>query len=95
MLGETKITTCTRNFFRQTTFFFKLIPAPEYYKNQELNSMKYKKINRTVKLCTLATNDLILTPDHYNAENPKLSKQTLKVNLYHITITCMKDKQPY
>ena len=41
------------------TTFFKWIPAPENYKNQETNRIKSKKINRTLKLCTLATNNLI------------------------------------
>ena len=37
------------------------IPAPENCKNQETNRIKSKKINRTLKLCTLATNNLILS----------------------------------
>ena len=41
--------------------FFKLIPAPENCKNQETNRIKSKKINKTLKLCTLATNNLILS----------------------------------
>ena len=40
--------------------FFKWIPAQENCKNQETNRIKSKKINRTLKLCTLATNNLIL-----------------------------------
>ena len=39
---------------------------------------KIKKINRVLKLCTLATNQLI-------AENPKSSKHTC--DLYRVTIT--------
>ena len=41
--------------------FFKWITAPENCKNQETNRIKSKKINRTLKLCTLATNNLILS----------------------------------
>ena len=41
--------------------FFKWIPAPENCKNQETNRIKSKKINRTLKLCTLATNNVILS----------------------------------
>ena len=41
--------------------FFKWIPAPEDCKNQETNRIKSKKINTTLKLCTLATNNFILS----------------------------------
>ena len=56
-----KITTCTGNFFRQNNIFFNGSQRPENCKNQEINRIKSKKINRTVKLCTLATNNLILS----------------------------------
>ena len=41
--------------------FLKWTPAPENCRNQEINRIKSKKINRTLKLCTLATNNLILS----------------------------------
>ena len=41
--------------------FLKWIPAPENVKKQKANRLKSKKINRTLKLCTLATNNLILS----------------------------------
>ena len=41
--------------------FLKWISAPENFKNHETNRLKSKKINRTLKLCTLATNNLILS----------------------------------
>ena len=50
-----------RKLFPAKQHFFKWIPAPEYYKNQETNRIKSKKIYRTLKLCTLATNNLILS----------------------------------
>ena len=50
-----------RKLFPSKQHFFKSIPAPENGKNQETNRMKSKKINRTLKLCTLATNNLILS----------------------------------
>ena len=50
-----------RKFFLAKQQFFKWIPAPEKCKNQETNRIKSKKINRTLKLCTLATNNLILS----------------------------------
>ena len=59
-LENEKITTCTGNFPGEQ-HFFKWIPAPENCKNQETNRIKSKKINRTLKLCTLATNNLILS----------------------------------
>ena len=48
-----------RKLFHAKQHFLKLIPAPENCKNQETNRIKLKKINETVKLCTLATNNLI------------------------------------
>ena len=42
-----------RKLFQAKQHFFKWIPAPENFKNQEINRIKSKKINRTVKLCTL------------------------------------------
>ena len=60
-----------RKLFQAKQHFLKWIPAPEKCKNQEINRIKSKKINRTVKLVTLATNNLI-----FIAENPKSSKQT-------------------
>ena len=50
-----------RKHFPGKQHFFKSIPAPENCKNQEINRIKSKKINRTVKLCTLPTNNLILS----------------------------------
>ena len=50
-----------RKLFPAKQHFFKWIPAPEKWKNQETNRIKSKKINRTLKLCTLATNNLILS----------------------------------
>ena len=47
-----------RKLFPGEQHFFK---APENCKNQETNRIKSKKINRTPKLCTLATNNLILS----------------------------------
>ena len=41
--------------------FFKWIPALENCKNQETNRIKSKKNNRTLKLCTLAANNLMLS----------------------------------
>ena len=45
-----------RKLFPGEQHFFKWIPAPENCKSKET-----KKINRTLKLCTLATNNLILS----------------------------------
>ena len=50
-----------RKLFPGEQHFFKWIPAPENCKNQETNRKKSKKINITLKLCTLATNNLILS----------------------------------
>ena len=50
-----------RKLFPGEQHFFKWIPAPENIKNQETNRIKSKTINRTLKLCTLATNNLILS----------------------------------
>ena len=50
-----------RKLFPAKQQFFKWIPAPENCKNQETNRIKSKKINLTLKLCTLATNNLILS----------------------------------
>ena len=50
---------CTGNFFMQNNICLKWIPAPENCKNQEINRIKSKKINLTLKLCILATNNLI------------------------------------
>ena len=60
-LGERKLTRVQENFSLQNNIFFKWIPALENFKNQETNRIKSKKINRTLKLCTLATNNLILS----------------------------------
>ena len=48
-----------RKLFPAKQLFFKWIPAPEICKNQETNRIKSKKINRTLKLCTLATSNWI------------------------------------
>ena len=45
-----------RKLFPAKQHFFKWIPPPENCKNQETNRIKSKKINRTLKLCTPATN---------------------------------------
>ena len=50
-----------KKLFLQNNIFFKWIPAPENCKNHETNRIKSKKISRTLKLCTLATNNLILS----------------------------------
>ena len=50
-----------RKLFPGEQHFFKWIPEPENCKNQETNRIKSKTINRTLKLCTLATNNLILS----------------------------------
>ena len=50
-----------RKRFPAKQLFFKWIPAPENCKNQETNIIKSKKINRSLKLCTIATNNLILS----------------------------------
>ena len=59
-LEITEITTCTGNFFLQNNIL-KWIQVPENCKNQEINRIKSKKNNGTLKLCTLATNNLILS----------------------------------
>ena len=48
-----------RKLFHGKQHFLKWIPAPENCKNQEKNRIKLKKFNRTVKLCTLATDNVI------------------------------------
>ena len=50
-----------KKLFPAKQHFFKWIPVPENCKNQETNRIKSKKINRTLKLCTLATNTLIFS----------------------------------
>ena len=52
-----------RKFFpaRPKQHLLKWIPAPENFQNQETNRIKSKTINRTLNLCTLATNNLILS----------------------------------
>ena len=60
MLGEWKLPRVQETFPAKQNFF-KWIPAPENCKNQETNIIKSTKINRTLKLCTLATNNLILS----------------------------------
>ena len=50
-----------RNLFHVKQHFSKWIPAPEICNNQEINRIKSKKINRTLKLCTLETNNLKLS----------------------------------
>ena len=50
-----------RKLFPGEQNFFKWIPASENCKNQKTNRIKSKKFNRTLKLCTLATNNLILS----------------------------------
>ena len=60
MLGEWKLPRVQETFAAKQ-HFFKWIPAPQNCKNQETNRIKSNKINRTLKLCTLATNNLILS----------------------------------
>ena len=55
MLGEWKL------LFPTKQHFFKWIPAPENCKNQEKKQNKIKIINRTLKLYTPETNNLILS----------------------------------
>ena len=50
-----------RKLFPAKQYFLKWISAPENCKNQEIIRIKSKKINRTLKLCTLATNNLIFS----------------------------------
>ena len=50
-----------RKLFTANQHFLKWTPAPENCKNQDINRIKLKKINRTLKSCTLATNNLILS----------------------------------
>ena len=57
MLGEWKLPHVQETFLGKTTL--KWIPAPANCTNKEINRIKSKKINRTLKLCTLATNNLI------------------------------------
>ena len=50
-----------RKLFQAKPHLLKWIPVAENCKNQGIKRIKSKKINRTVKLCTLATNNLILS----------------------------------
>ena len=50
-----------RKLFSAKQHFLKWIPAPEKCKDQKINKIKSKKIRRTLKLCTRATNKLILS----------------------------------
>ena len=54
-LGNGNYHVC-RKLFPPKQHFFKWIPAPENCKNQEIIRIKSRKINRTLKLCTLALN---------------------------------------
>ena len=72
-------------------------PSARKLQEPRIKQKKSKKINRTGQLCTpLATNYISppaidpLTPDQFNAENPKSPKQTF--DLYHVTISC---RAPY
>ena len=60
MLGKWKLPRVPETFPAKQ-HLFKWIPAPDNCKNQETNRIKSKKINKTLKLCTLATNNLILS----------------------------------
>ena len=60
MLGERKLPHVQETFSGKTTFF-KMEKEKEKCKKQEINRIKSKKINRTVKLVTLATNNLIFS----------------------------------
>ena len=55
LLGEWKLPRVQETFYAKQ-HLLKWIPAPENCKNQEINGIKSKKINRT-----LATNNLILS----------------------------------
>ena len=48
-----------RKLFQAKQHVSKGIPVPKNCKNQEINRIKSKKIYKFVKLCTLATNNLI------------------------------------
>ena len=50
-----------RKLFHAKQHFLKWISAPENCKNQGINRKKSKKINQNLKLCTLATNNFILS----------------------------------
>ena len=50
-----------RKLFPAKQHFLKWIPEQENCKNQETNRTKPKNITRTLKLCALATNNLILS----------------------------------
>ena len=58
---ENEITSCTGNFFMENTIFLNGSQRQKVCKNQEINRIKSKKINGMVKLCTTATNNLILS----------------------------------
>ena len=55
MLGEWILPRVQETFSEETTLFeMDVDPVPENCKNQAINRIKSKKINRTIKLCTLA-----------------------------------------
>ena len=57
-----EITTCTGNFFSHAKqHYLKMDPSARKLQESRKNGIKSKEINRTFKLCTLATNDLILS----------------------------------
>ena len=60
MLGEWKLPRAQETFLSKTRLL-KMDPSARKLQKQEINRIKSKKINRTVKLCTLATNNLILS----------------------------------
>ena len=61
MLGEWKFPGVQETFFSKTTFF-KMDPSTrKLQESGKKNRIKSKKINRSLKLCTLATNNLILS----------------------------------
>ena len=47
--------------FHAKQHLLKWIQAPENCKNQKINRIKSKKINRNVKLCTLETENFMLS----------------------------------
>ena len=57
MVGEWNILRAQQTFHAKQHF----LKLQENCKNQEINRIKSKKINKTVKLCTLATKNLILS----------------------------------
>ena len=60
MLGEWKLPHVQETFSCKTTFF-QMNPSSRKLQESENRHNKINKMNRTHKLCTLATNNLILS----------------------------------